>query len=55
MTHMVISAVIHGVIFDILWRTLGRLPLPLAIAAGAVVIGSIMLVRIALRPRRRWR
>lgn len=55
MTHMIASAVIHGIIYDIIWRALDRLPLPLAIAAGAIAIGGVWLMRILVRPRRRWR
>lgn len=55
MTHMLVSALVHGVIYDLVWRVLDRLPLPLAIALGALAIGSIWLLRIAFRPRRRWR
>lgn len=55
MTHMLTSAIVHGIIYDLIWRTLGRLPLPMAIAVGVVAIGIIWLLRIALHPRRRWR
>lgn len=56
MTHMIVSALIHGVIFDLVWRVLDRLPLSEAIAAGAIAIGGIWLLRIMFRkPRRRWR
>lgn len=56
MTHMLISAVIHGIMYALIWRALGRLPLPEAAVLGVLAIGIIWLLRIMIRkPRRRWR
>jgi uncharacterized membrane protein YvlD (DUF360 family) len=53
--HMVVSAIVHGVIYDIIFRLFRLLGLPLSIVAGVVVIAAIGIWLRYARPGRRSR
>lgn len=47
MNHMIVSALIHGVIYDVIWKAMRGMGLPTSIAiAAGVVVAALLFTRL---------
>lgn len=51
MSHMIVSSIIHGVIYDVVWKAMRGLGLPASIAVAVTVVAVVWLGGRLLRRR----
>lgn len=51
MSHMIVSSIVHGVIYDVIWKAMRGLGLPASVAVAATVVVAAWLGGRLLRRR----
>ena len=51
--HMVVSSVVHGVIYDVIWKAMRGLGLTGSVIVAGVVVGLVWIAGSVARSRRR--